>query len=68
MADVPASPVPFGWLSLIEDLSVRFVLVLPRMVRLSARTATGELSWLVSIPAHLQPPQLLRIEASGFGL
>lgn len=41
---------------------------LPRMVRLSARTATGELSWLVSIPAHLQPPQLLRIEGSGFGL
>lgn len=41
---------------------------LPRMIRLSARTATGELSWLVAIPAYLQPPPLLRIEESGFGL
>ncbi len=41
---------------------------LPRMVRLTATTATGELAWLVPIPAHVQPPPMLRIEESGFGL
>lgn len=35
---------------------------LPRMVRLRATTSTGELSWLVSIPAEPRSPTMLRPE------
>ena len=41
---------------------------LPRMLRLHARTAAGELAWLVAIPAHGQPPPMLRLEELGSAL
>lgn len=40
---------------------------LPRMVRLQASTGTGELLWLVPVPAQPSPPAMLRLEEVGVG-
>jgi general secretion pathway protein J len=42
--------------------------VLPRMVRLQATTATGDLLWLVPVFADPRPPSLLRPQDLGNGL
>jgi hypothetical protein len=42
--------------------------ILPRMVRLQASTATGELQWLVPIAAHPRVPGYLRPQDAASGL
>lgn len=44
-----------------EDATEEAVEVLPRMVRLHASTATGELLWLVPIAGSPYPPAMLRL-------
>lgn len=41
---------------------------LPRMLRLQATTATGQLLWLVSVPSEPRAPAELRPEELGIGL
>lgn len=40
---------------------------LPRMIRLQAGTADGELTWLVPVVAEPMPPEVLRPEEYGLG-
>lgn len=42
--------------------------ILPRMVRLQARTATGEMHWLVPIAANPRQPGYLRPQSAADGL